>query len=62
VLLAVNDPDILSGFSLGNLRRQLIYYVCVEDEKGNIVFNFDPEDKIKTVNRLPLKGGPFDLR
>lgn len=62
VLLSVNNPDTLSGFSLGNLRRQLIHYVCVEDEKGKIVFNFDPEDKTKTVNRLPLKGDPFDVR
>ncbi|KAK4450822.1 hypothetical protein QBC34DRAFT_402633 [Podospora aff. communis PSN243] len=62
VLLGVNDPDTLCGFSLGNLRRQLIHYVCVEDEQGKIVFNFDPEDKTKSLNRLPLEGDPFDLR
>ena len=62
VLLAVKDPETLSGFSLGNLRRQLIHYVCIEDEKGKLFFNFDPEDKTKTVNRLPLEGDPFDMR
>ena len=61
VSLFAKSAEALSGFSLGSLKRHMIWAACVKDEGGETIFNFALDDPGENLNRLPLGGDPFDL-
>jgi len=56
-LLFTQSEDTLSAFSLGMLKRQMIYSVVVYNATKETVFELDPRDLEKYVCRLPIDNG-----